>query len=688
MSYVLAIDVGTSFTAAAVARVGQGASTVPESLPLGLHSTAVPSVIYYPAEGPVLVGEAAERRGLDSPGRVVREFKRRVGDDVPIYVGELALPPAEVFATMARWVADRAQEREGAPPSEVVLTHPAVWGSHRTEVILAALATRGLGNVSLITEPEAAAVYYASQARVEDGSTIAVYDLGGGTFDTAVLRKAASNHFELVGRPEGVENLGGAGFDAEIFRYVVAHTGNVLPGLDPTDAGVLAALARLRRECVEAKEALSADSEASISVLLPGVQQQVRLVRAEFESLIESPIHDTVDALERSLVELELEPSDLSAILLVGGSSRIPLVAQLLSERLERPLAVDADPKSAICLGAAVSAVSALAEREAAAAAKAASVGAGAAVVVPDPASPAVHPARAASWSRKTTTPAGTAGGAGVLPGHGHKGEDHVPRPAVRLTAIAAAAAMFTGLTATAAQSPEAFNSFTAMFGPGTDGQDDASGTDTAAGGSGAGPGQGAAAAPGPGIEAGVSNGSAMGGAGLDVEASPTSRPFLDKSLAGGTTDGGAAGSGAAPAVSTGSPETAAGGPATGPLDPAGTPAAGTGTGTTGPATSAPAAPGTSAPAGPAPDSPPPAQEAPQPAPAPEPAPQPAPEPAPDPAPAPAPAPAPEPEPEPAPAPDPVPAPAPDPAPEPAPETAPAGTSPDPAPGTSPEPAA
>jgi molecular chaperone DnaK len=140
MSYVLAIDVGTSFTAAAVVRFHQGVTPVPESLPLGLRGAAVPSVVYYPEEGPILVGEAAERRGLDSPGRVVREFKRRVGDAVPISVGTLSLPPEDVFATMARWVADRAAEREGAPPSEIILTHPAAWGSHRTSVISDALA--------------------------------------------------------------------------------------------------------------------------------------------------------------------------------------------------------------------------------------------------------------------------------------------------------------------------------------------------------------------------------------------------------------------------------------------------------------------------------------------------------------------------------------------------------------------
>ncbi|WP_375135033.1 Hsp70 family protein, partial [Arthrobacter sp. HMWF013] len=377
-----------------------------------------------------------------------------MGDEVPISVGTLSLPAEEVFATMARWVVDRAEEREGAPPSDIVLSHPASWGAHRTELILRALAAKGLTKVTLVSEPVAAALHYASQVRVENGSIIAVYDLGGGTFDTAVLRKVGAGQFELVGRPEGIEGLGGADFDAAVFRHVAEHAGEVLTGVDPAAPGTLAALARLRRECVEAKEALSSDSEANISVLLPGVQHQVRLVRSEFEAMIDAPIRETVDALESSLQELGLTPADLSAVLLIGGSSRIPLVAQVISEQLDRPIAVDADPKSSICLGAAVSMLQLDAITDPLSAEPVqpdvASVAAGALSVA------GRHP----SWSRKNGT-VHSAGGS-----HSARGGAHGPSASVRLTAVAAAAAILTGLTATAAQSPDALTNLTAMLVP------------------------------------------------------------------------------------------------------------------------------------------------------------------------------------------------------------------------------
>ncbi|WP_426987874.1 Hsp70 family protein [Pseudarthrobacter sp. Y6] len=644
MNYVLAIDVGTSFTAAALLRIDQNASRVPESLPLGLRGTAVPSVVYYPEEGPILVGEAAERRGLDSPERVVREFKRRVGDDVPIAVGTLSLPAEDVFATMARWVVDRAEEREGAPPSDIILSHPASWGAHRTQLILAALATKGLAKVTLISEPEAAALHYAAQVRVEDGSTIAVYDLGGGTFDTAVLKKTDAGHFELLGRPEGIEGLGGADFDAAVLRYVADHAGQGLANLDPSAPGALAALARLRRECVEAKEALSADSEASISVLLPGIQQQVRLVRSEFEAMISEPIRETVDALERSLQDLGLTPADLSAVLLIGGSSRIPLVAQLISEQLDRPIAVDADPKSSICLGAAVAALRAQPEVTAQPAALTAQPAA--AVLTQADGHPGAA-GRRASWSRYADAGAHTAG---------RKGGAHAPRPSVRLTAVAAVAALFTGLTATAAQSPDGLGSLTAMFVPqNADAAKDTAGGAAAPGGPGAGgaaaggsaaggaaAGAGAAQVPVLGIEASAKpkdSGAPASSAGLDIAASPTSRPPTE----------------------AGQP--AAGGAAAG-TDTSGEPAQGSGGSVPGPVTNPTTDPG------PGPD-PLPIDPVPDPTtdPAPDPTIDPAPAPAPDPT-TPAPDPTTDPAPDPTtdPAPDPTSDPAPDPTTEPAPD--------------------
>ena len=189
-----------------------------------------------------------------------------------------------------------------------------------------------------------------------------MYDLGGGTFDAAVVRKADRSEaafgaagFGLLGRPEGLDRLGGIDFDEVVFEHVREGLPAAFSDLDDTDTGVLSAVARVRRECTEAKEALSADTDVSIPVLLPAGGGSVRLHRSEFESMIRPQVEETVDALRSAVRSAGCRPGELSAVLLVGGSSRIPLVAQLVSEGLARPVAVDTDPKNAIAKGAALS---------------------------------------------------------------------------------------------------------------------------------------------------------------------------------------------------------------------------------------------------------------------------------------------------------------------------------------------
>ncbi|MDN5857477.1 MAG: Hsp70 family protein [Pseudonocardia sp.] len=356
MSYRLGIDLGTTYTAAAVCRSSGRGWSEPESVTLGMRGATVPSVLYVAADGTVVVGEAAERRAVTDPDRVVRQFKRRIGDRTPIVAGGRAWAPEDLSARLVRWVVDRVAEREGGPAEAIAITHPASWGSHKRELFSGALGAQGL-TVTFLAEPQAAALSYAAAERVPSGSTIAVYDLGGGTFDAAVVRKAdgaGPAGFGLLGRPEGLERLGGIDFDQVVFDHVRDGVPDAFAQLDDTDPGVLSAVAQVRRECTEAKEALSSDTEVSIPVLLPGSRGSVRLHRGEFEALIRPQVEETLAALRRAVQSAGLSPEQLTTVLLVGGSSRIPLVGQLVSEQLGRPVAVDADPKNAIAKGAAL----------------------------------------------------------------------------------------------------------------------------------------------------------------------------------------------------------------------------------------------------------------------------------------------------------------------------------------------
>ena len=347
MSYGLGVDLGTTFTAAAVARDGRI-----EMATLGDHTDAVPSVVLIRDDGTVLTGEAAERRATVEPDRVARAVKRRFGDPMPVILGGAPHPATALIAYQLRDVVDLVSEREGSRPGLVTLTHPANWGPYKRELFAQVPKMAGLGEVNMLTEPEAAAAHYAHNDRLDPGALVAVYDLGGGTFDATVLR-TTEHGFDILGRPEGIEGLGGVDFDEAVFTHVDQTLDGAVSRLDPADPRAISAAIRLRHECVIAKESLSADTETTIPVLLPELQTEVRLTRGEFEKMIRPAIGATIASLRRALQSAQIDPSELHTVLLVGGSSRIPMVAHLVSAELGRPTSVDAHPKHAIALGAA-----------------------------------------------------------------------------------------------------------------------------------------------------------------------------------------------------------------------------------------------------------------------------------------------------------------------------------------------
>ena len=158
MGYRLGVDLGTTYTSAAVL-VGEW----PSMVGLGTRAMQVPSVVFLRADGSFLVGEAAERRGFDEPARVAREFKRRLGDEVPLMVGGSPQSPQALQARLLSWVVDTVSERQGERPEQVTLTHPANWGPYKRDLLDQAIRLADLTAVDTCTEPEAAAVLYASR---------------------------------------------------------------------------------------------------------------------------------------------------------------------------------------------------------------------------------------------------------------------------------------------------------------------------------------------------------------------------------------------------------------------------------------------------------------------------------------------------------------------------------------------
>ncbi|WP_448619115.1 Hsp70 family protein [Geodermatophilus sp. URMC 65] len=349
MGYCLGVDLGTTSAAAAVA---DGVRV--EVFPLGDRSPVMPSVVHVRDDGALVAGDEAAKHAVSDPDRVASEITRRLGNPTPVVLGGTSLPATDLLAALLQEVVARVTAQQGLEPEVVVLTHPANWGPFRQGLFEEVPQLVGIPDARTITEPEAAVAYHAATRQPATEETIAVYDLGGGTFDAAVLRRNGRST-DVLGTPESIERLGGADFDEAVLSFVDDATGGALAELDRGDPRAAVALARLRRDCTLAKEALSLDTETVIPVVLPGIRLEVRLTRERFEELVLGLVESTITTFRRALCSAGVSPEVLSAVLLIGGSSRIPLVARLLSRELGRPLGVDPRPDHAVALGAAAS---------------------------------------------------------------------------------------------------------------------------------------------------------------------------------------------------------------------------------------------------------------------------------------------------------------------------------------------
>src|SRR5690606_9392131 len=164
MQYTLGVDLGTTYTAAAVA-IGDRL----EIVDLGTRSAVVPSVVYARDDGTLLTGEAALRRGTTNPLRMSREFKRRMGDTTAILLGGTPYSVDALMASLLRTVVERVAERQGGAPAAIGIAHPANWGQYKKDLLDQAVRRADLDGATLVTEPQAAAVHYATLERLDPG---------------------------------------------------------------------------------------------------------------------------------------------------------------------------------------------------------------------------------------------------------------------------------------------------------------------------------------------------------------------------------------------------------------------------------------------------------------------------------------------------------------------------------------
>ena len=346
----LAVDLGTTHTVAVIRRGGQ-----PPRALLFDGSPLLASGVFVDAAGTPHTGRDGQRLGAGAPERYEPHPKRRI-DEGTVLLGDRELPVELLLTAVLLRVADEARTA-GVDPAGATLTCPADWGRPRREVLRAAARRAGLGEVRLVDEPIAAAAYCVEVLgqRVPPGGHLVVFDFGGGTFDVAVVRREPAGLRVLA--TGGLDDLGGLDVDSAL----VAHLGQLVGVYDPPAWDRLSAPAdpaqrRDRQafwsEVRAAKEMLSRASTAPVHV--PGRGEPMHLTRDELERVAGPLVARAVDETRRVLERSGVPAAGLAGLLLVGGSSRMPLVASRLHARLGVTPTVPEQPELPVAYGALV----------------------------------------------------------------------------------------------------------------------------------------------------------------------------------------------------------------------------------------------------------------------------------------------------------------------------------------------
>ncbi|OLF04326.1 molecular chaperone Hsp70 [Actinophytocola xinjiangensis] len=348
---VLSVDLGTSNTVAVLAAHGRPPRVVDVD-----GASMMPSAVFADDDGALVVGRDAERRARLDPARYEPNPKRRV-DEGTLLLGDQVVPVTDALAGVLRRVVDEtSRQLGGAKPDEVRLTHPAQWGPVRRNVLLSAARQAGMGaNLVLVPEPVAAAAHFASfpgQTLVAH-QALAVYDLGAGTFDVAIV--GATQKGFVVLAEAGLPDLGGLDVDQALLEHVGRQVSHKEPArwqslLRPVTTADRRAQRALREDVKAAKESLSRHPQTEVP--LPEPFDDVLVTRLELEALIRPGLLRSVELLAGTIRSTGMTADRLVGIYLVGGSSRIPLIATLIAEQLKVvPTSLD-QPETAVALGA------------------------------------------------------------------------------------------------------------------------------------------------------------------------------------------------------------------------------------------------------------------------------------------------------------------------------------------------
>ena len=348
MGKIIGIDLGTTNSCVAVM---EGGEAVVIANAEGARTT--PSVVAFTKTGERMVGQVAKRQAITNPDRTISSIKREMGSAYKVTIDNKSYTPQEISAMILQKLKADAESYIGQPVTEAVITVPAYFTDAQRQATKDAGRIAGLDVKRIINEPTAAALAYGLDK--ESDQKIMVYDLGGGTFDVSVL-EIGDGVIEVLATA-GNNRLGGDDFDACITKYLVDEFKKA-EGIDLS--GDKVAMQRLREAAEKAKIELSGVTTSNIN--LPYITADatgpkhldVTLSRAKFNELTHHLVEKTVGPVKQALSDSGLTASDISKVLMVGGSSRIPAVQEMVKQLTGKEGFKGINPDECVAIGAAI----------------------------------------------------------------------------------------------------------------------------------------------------------------------------------------------------------------------------------------------------------------------------------------------------------------------------------------------
>jgi molecular chaperone DnaK len=372
MGRIVGIDLGTTNSLVAYVDAATGR---PKCIPGPYGSALCPSVVSLDADGSVVVGEPARRRLLSQPERTIYSVKRLMGrgpadvrDELKLFpfridaasqnvirvrLGEKVFTPPEISAFILRELRNWAEAHFGETVDRAVITVPAYFNDAQRQATKDAGRIAGLEVLRLVNEPTAAALAYGLHE--QQRGKVAVYDLGGGTFDISVLKliSTAEGDIYQVLATNGDTHLGGDDIDNELIAREWTKRGRA------AIAGVLGDAERsqaVRAAVIQAKHALSVAQEAIVQVAGMGAEFSVKITRAELEEIARPVVERTMKPVRQALADAQLKPEEIEEVVLVGGTTRTPLVRETVEKYFGRKPHIELNPDEVVALGAALQA--------------------------------------------------------------------------------------------------------------------------------------------------------------------------------------------------------------------------------------------------------------------------------------------------------------------------------------------